>query len=386
MGSGELHNLLRELGEARMTRAAFLARAAALGLTASAAASLLTACGEEDGGVGGAEESPTPLDTTKPDSITLFNWSDYMDPQVLKDFEGEIGVRVKETYFDSNDSLLAKLKAGATGYDVIVPTGWMVTVMMKSGLLQPLEMSLIPNFAGVMEAFQAPSYDQGTDGKRYSVPYMFGRTGIDVRTDKVSEAITSWQSLWDAKYKDKIIMLADSRGVLEAGLYLIGSDCNSTDRDELEQAKDKLIEQKPLVQKYDAVPLRNILAGNPLTEGWDGDVVRAQHELGEDKAAFVAPVEGYSVWSDTFAVPVGANSPYWAHKLIDYLLDPEVAAHLSLYTGYQTPVADAASHITDPLLVAMRPTDEEMANAHMYEDVGDFLSVYDEMWREIKSA
>jgi len=85
-------------------------------------------------------------------------------------------------------------------------------------------------------------------------------------------------------------------------------------------------------------------------------------------------------------LPEGANSPYWAHKLIDYLLSPEVAARLSVYTGYQTPVTDAASHITDPLLAAMRPTDEEMANAHMYEDVGEFQTVYDEMWREIKSA
>ncbi len=384
MGSRDLEKLMSELGGGRMTRAAFLARIAGLGLTASATASVLAACGQEDEGATG--ESPAPLDTTKPDSLTLYNWSDYMDPQVLKDFEAETGVRVNETYFDSNDALLAKLKAGATGYDVIVPTGWMVTVMMKSDLLQPLDMSLIPNFAGVMKAFQTPSYDPGDASGRYSVPYMFGRTGLDIRLDKVKGQITSWQSLWDPTYKDEIVMLADSRSVLEPALYLMGSDCNSTDREELEKAKDKMIEQKPLVQKYDAVPLRNIMTGSPITMGWDGDVVRAQQDLGEDKAAFVAPAEGYSVWTDTFAVPKGATSPYWAHKFIDYLLEPEVSAHLSLFTGYQSPVREAASLITDPLLAAMQPTDEELATAHAYEDVGEFQSVYDEMWRAIKSA
>jgi spermidine/putrescine transport system substrate-binding protein len=384
MGSRELEKLMIELGGGRMTRAAFLARIAGLGLTASATASVLAACGQEDEGAAG--ESPAPLDTTKPDSLTLYNWSDYMDPQVLKDFEDETGVSVNETYFDSNDALLAKLKAGATGYDVIVPTGWMVTVMMKSDLLQPLDMSLIPSFSGVMKAFQTPSYDPGDASGRYSVPYMFGRTGLDIRLDKVKGQITSWQSLWDPTYKDQIVMLADSRSVLEPALYLMGSDCNSTDREELEKAKDKMIEQKPLVQKYDAVPLRNIMTGSPITMGWDGDVVRAQQDLGENKAAFVAPAEGYSVWTDTFAVPKGANSPYWAHKLIDYLLVPEVSAHLSLFTGYQSPVREAASLITDPLLAAMQPTDEELAKAHAYEDVGEFQSVYDEMWRAIKSA
>jgi len=384
MTTGDLDRLLHELGEGCLTRRAFLTRAAALGISASAAASLAAACGEGEGDTGGA--SPEPLDSTKPDSITLFNWSDYMDPQVLKDFAAETGVRVKETYFDSNDALLAKLKAGATGYDIIVPTGWMVTIMMKSGMLEPLDMSLLPNFSGVMQAFQAPSYDPGTDGARYSVPYMFGRTGLDIRVDKIDGEITSWESLWDPAYKDQIVMLADSRSVLEPALYLMGSDCNSTDRDELEQAKDRMIEQKPLVQKYDPVPLRNIMAGSPITEGWDGDVVRAQHELGEDKAAFVAPAEGYSVWTDTFAVPKGANSPYWAHKFMDYLMEPEVSAHLSLFTGYQSPVREAAAHITDPLLAAMQPTDEELAKAHSYEDVGEFQSVYDEMWRAIKSA
>lgn len=384
MGLGDLDRLSDDLRERRTTRRAFLAKAAVLGVSASAAASLAAACGE--GGDGADGGSPEPLDTTKPESITLFNWADYMDPKILKDFAAETGVQVKETYFDSNDALLAKLKAGATGYDVIVPTGWMVTIMTKSGLLQPLDMSLIPNFAGVMQAFQAPSYDSGADGKRYSAPYMFGRTGLAVRVDEVKEEITSYEPLWDPAFKDRIVMLADSRSVLEPALYLMGSDCNSTDRAELEKARDKMIEQKPLVQKYDPVPLRNIMAGSAIIQSWDGDVVRAQHDLGKDKAAFVAPVEGYSVWTDTFAVPKGAGSPYWAHKFIDFMLRPEVSAYLSEFTGYQSPVREAAAHITDPLLAAMQPSDEELATAHAYEDVGEFQQVYDEMWRAIKSA
>jgi spermidine/putrescine transport system substrate-binding protein len=384
MTSSALQALVDRVAQGRMTRAEFVTRAVALGLSASAAATILAACGGAT--TTSTSMSPTPLDSTKPDHIILFNWSDYMDPGVLKDFQRRYGVSVKEAYFEDNDTMLAKVKAGATGYDVIVPTGWMVSIMAKTGLLRPLEMSLIPNFSGVMSAFQSPSYDPGTGGRRYSVPYMFGRTGIDVRTDKVSETITSWRSLWDEKYKNQIIMLADARGALEAALYLIGSDCNCTDMDTLKQAKQKLIEQKPLVRKYDAVPLRNIEAGNPLTEGWDGDVARAQGELGADKVAFVAPSEGFSVWTDTFVVPNTAGSPYWAHMFVNYLLDPQVAAKLSLFTGYQTPVADAASYITDPILKAMRPSDEVMQSAHTYEDLGEFNNVYNQLWAEVKSA
>jgi len=387
MRSSALEAALRDATHGRITRAEFLSRAVGLGLSVSAAAMLIAACGSSTTGTAGtASATPAPLDSTKPDHIILFNWSDYMDPGVLKAFQSEYGVKVKESYFEDNDTMLAKVKAGATGYDVIVPTGWMVSIMTKTGLLQPLDMSLVPNFAGVMPAFQSPSYDPGTGGKRYSVPYMFGRTGIDVRSDKVGETITSWNSLWDANYKDQIIMLADARGALEAALYLIGSDCNCTDMDTLQKAKQKLIEQKPLVRKYDAVPLRNILAGNPLTEGWDGDVARAQGELGADKVAFVAPTEGFSVWTDTFVVPATASSPYWAHMFINYLLDPEVAAKLSVFTGYQTPVAGAVSYITDPILKAMRPSDEVMESARTYEDLGEFNSVYNQLWAEVKSA
>jgi len=387
MRSSALEAALRDATHGRITRAEFLSRAVGLGLSVSAAAMLIAACGSGTTGTAGTgSATPTPLDSTKPDHITLFNWSDYMDPGVLKAFQSEYGVKVKESYFEDNDTMLAKVKAGAVGYDVIVPTGWMMLVMMKTGLLRPLDVSLIPNFAGLMPAYQSPSYDPGSGGKRYSVPYMFGRTGIDVRSDKVSGTITSWNSLWDPIYKDKIIMLADGRGALEAALYLIGSDCNCTDMDTLQQAKDKLIEQKPLVRKYDPVPLRNILAGNPLTEGWDGDVVRVQRELGTDKAAFVAPVEGFSVWTDAMAVPATAGSPYWAQMFLNYLLDPKVAAKLSVFTGYQTPVASAASYITDPVLKAMRPSDEVMKSGHMYEDLGEFNNVYNQLWAEVKSA
>ena len=387
MPSSRLQAALSDVAQGRTTRAEFLAQAVGLGMTVSAAAALVAACGSSTSSTAGAgSASPTPLDSSKPDHIILFNWSDYMDPGVLKAFQREYGVKVKESYFEDNDTMLAKVKAGATGYDVIVPTGWMVSIMAKTGLLRPLDMSLLPNFSGVMPAFQSPSYDPGSGGKRYSVPYMFGRTGIDVRSDKVSETITSWQALWDEKYKDKIIMLADARGALEAALYLLGSDCNCTDMDVLQKAKQKLIEQKPLVRKYDPVPLRNILAGNPLTEGWDGDVARAQGELGAKKAAFVAPVEGFSVWTDTFVVPATASSPYWAHVFIDYLLGPQVAAKLSAFTGYQTPVAAAVPYVSDPIMKAMRPSDEVMKSAHTYEDLGEFNNVYNQLWTEVKSA
>jgi len=366
-----------------MSRREFLVRACGFGLSAGAAGALLAACGTQKGAGGGA--SPTPLDTTKPKKLVLYNWSDYLSPKLPKEFERQTGIHVVESYFDDNEALLAKMSAGGTGYDVVVPTGWMVSIMAKSKLLRPLEMSLIPNFTHTASMFQKPAYDPGTP-KRYSVPYLWGSTGIAVRTDKVKEQITSYQSLWDPKYKGQIIMLDGPKDCLCLALLLLGYSPNSTDMKELQEAKQKLIEQKPLVLKYDPAPLRALETGNPLTEEWDGDVVRAKHDIGVDKLEYVYPVEGFMVWTDTFAVPKGAPSPYWSHKLIDFMLDPKNAAESSNFTGYQTPSEDALPMIKDPILKAIRPTAEQMKRAYPYEDLGTFNRVYTQLWADIKSA
>ena len=172
---GEVEKIVQAVAHGELTRRQFIERGLALGLSVTALGTVLGACGG-----GETEATPTAMATTLPEEISLYNWSDYMSPQCLKDFEAEYGVKVNETYYNSNEEMIAKLKAGATGYDVIVPTDMYVTVMQKSGLLQPLDMDYIPNFKNVTDPlFQKPSFDNpdNQDGKKYSVPYMFGTTG-----------------------------------------------------------------------------------------------------------------------------------------------------------------------------------------------------------------
>ena len=234
----EVEKIVQAVAHGELTRRQFIERGIVLGLSLTAIAAVLGACGEGD-----ADEGATPeaMDTTLPESITLFNWSDYMSPQVLKDFEDTYGVKVREVFYDGNEALYAKLSAGATGYDVILPTDMWVTVLSKSDLIQPLDMSKIPNWKYVTdEVFQKPPFDDPDEqgGKKYSVPYMFGTTGYAAILEKVAAPANSWEQLWDEAYKGEISMLNTPRETLGVGLIRNGYSRQHHSQEELDAAVD----------------------------------------------------------------------------------------------------------------------------------------------------
>lgn len=196
----DLDGLVREVARGCITRRQFLERGLALGLSVSAIGTVLSACG-----TGAVDETATPavMDTTVPDKLILFNWADYMPKSIFKSFQQKTGIKVEETYFEDNETLLAKLKSGARGYDMTVAADYMVTTMIKTGLLQPLDMQYIPNFKNVEERYSKPDYDNEEDGHKYSIPYQWGTTGVGVRTDIVTDPVDSWTDLWDPKYKGR---------------------------------------------------------------------------------------------------------------------------------------------------------------------------------------
>ena len=201
---------------------------------------------------------------------------------------------------------------------------------LGAGVLQPLDMSYLPNFQYVAEPFRAPVYDDPAkqDGLRYSVPYFYGTTGYCQRLDKVAEPQTSWDALWDERHKGEINLLDDERECLGMALKRRGYSVNSTDQAELDQATADLIEQKPLVATYDSVNMkRNIVQGQSFVMCWDGDVLMALDALGDDEATkrnvhFVLPEEGFARWSDALVIPVGSRSRYGAHLFMDFLMRP----------------------------------------------------------------
>lgn len=384
----ELEGLAHELRCGGITRKQFLYRALGLGLSASAIGPLVAACGDEAGEEAAVTRSLAPLDTTKPESILLYNWAEYMAPDLPKKFEEETGIEVKEAYYDDNEALLAKLRSGVTGYDIVVPSDYMVHIMMMSGLLQPLHMDLLPNFENVLPKFRDPAYDDPAenDGMRYSVPFDWGTTGISVRLDKVEEQVTSWTKLWDPAYKGDIQMLADEREVLGAAMKMLGYSYNSTSQEELDQAVAKLIEQKPLVRAYDSNnQRRSVVTGVPLVQGWSGWLLMAYDELGPEKMEYVLPSEGFCVYVDCMAIPVGANSPYGAHLFMDFLMRPENYAELINWTWY-SPAYSAAVPMVDDIVMSFVPDDATLERGEQLNDLGDGARLWQDAWRQVKSA
>jgi spermidine/putrescine transport system substrate-binding protein len=379
----EVVGLTRELARGGISRRQFLVRAAALGLTTSAIGTVLAACGT-------GEPEPAASQTIEkvvPEELIFYNWADYLPGISKKNFKKETGITLKETYFDDNEALYAKLGAGATGYDVICPSDYMVHVLIMAGLVTPLDMSLIPRFTNVDPKFQKPSYDPETDGKKYSVPYQWGTTGIGVRLDKVSEPVTSWQTMWDPKYKGQIIMENEMTETIGAALKLLGYSLNSTSEDELTQAGDKLIEQKPLVVAYDTNNMkRNMTQGTPLVHAWNADVLLVMDDIGQDKLGYVLPEEGYTVWIDNLAIPTGANSVYGAHLWMDFICDVKNQADLTDWVWYLSPVPAAYDLIETQLLLDNVPTAEQLDRGEIKDDVGEFNQVYLDTWRRVKSA
>ena len=165
------------------------------------------------------------MDTTTPESITFFNWADYLDPELKERFRSETDIEVRQTSFDTNDDLLGKMKAGASDFDVIYPGGYIVSIMRITSLLRPLDISLIPSSCQIMPELRKPVFGDEADGNKYSVPYMFWTAGIEVCTDKVSEPVTSWATMWDPKWERQLTMLSAERTVFgEALKFLAKAD------------------------------------------------------------------------------------------------------------------------------------------------------------------
>ena len=321
--------------------------------------------------------------------LHLYNWSEYIEPQVLEDFEAEFGVHVVEDTFANNEELLAKLQAGATGYDVIVPSDYMVEIMIEEGLLAELNHENILNISNLDPKFADPPYDPGMV---HCIPYLWGTTGIGYNGDVFDEAPGSWAYLFDpdlaSQYAGQFTMLNDVREAMGAALKYLGYSLNSTDEAELEEARDLLIQQKQWIYAYDAEQYEDLLSADEtvMAHSWSGDVFMVAEE--DERLWYAIPQEGGVVWADNLCIPASAPNKYAAEVFINYLLDPEVSAANSNYTWYASPNAKAAEFIDEEILEepAIYPPPEVMARLEWIEDVGDVTPIYERMWTEVKAA
>ncbi len=321
--------------------------------------------------------------------LHVYNWSAYIDPQIYKDFEAEFGVRVVEDTFASNEELLAKLQAGARGYDVIVPSDYMVEVMIRQGLLQELNHQNLPNLGNIDSQFADPPYDPGM---RHCIPYQWGTTGIGYNAEAFPEPPDSWAYFFDpqrtAPYAGKFTMLNDAREVIGAALKYLGYSLNTTNPDELAAARDLLIRQKDWLYAYDSEQYRSLLPAGEIVmaQGFSGDFFMVAEE--DPRIRYVIPREGTTVWTDNLCIPVGAPNKEMAEVFINYLLRPDVGARISNYTRYASPNLLAKAYIDPELLEdpAVYPPLEVRARLEWVEDLGEAAALYDRIWTEIRAA
>jgi len=325
------------------------------------------------------------------DKIYLYTWVEYIDPATYEQFKEECGVEVIETNFDSNETLLATLQAGGADYDIIVPSDYMVQIMISEGMLMELDFSVIPNIKNMDDLNVNQYFDPE---QKYTVPWFWGTSGIAVDTNVVTDYTDSWSMIFDpnSPYCGQMSMLDDQRETLGAALMYLGYSLNDIDPAHLEEAKNLLIEQSKCVKAYDSQTNDDLIVSGEtvLAHIWTGDAILAglPDYGGRDGIEYVIPQEGCTIWQDNMAVPVGAPNAYTAMVFMNYTQYPEIAAQNAEFVGYGTPNA-AAKEFIDPDVLAdegIYPPPEVEAQLQWMEDVGPALELYDRIWTEFKAA
>ena len=323
--------------------------------------------------------------------VVVYNWGEYIDPDVLKQFEEETGIKVVYEEFETNEIMYPKVAAGAASYDLICPSDYMISKMIDNDLLQPINYDHIPNFKNIDETYLEQSRGFDPDLK-YSIPYCWGTVGILYNKSMIKEGDTvdSWEILWDEKYKDSILMQDSVRDAFMVPEKMLGYDINTVDEDEIKECSEKLIEQKPLVQAYVVDQVRDKMIGSEAALGviYSGEAIYTQRE--NEDLEYVIPKEGSNVWIDSWVIPKDARNVENAEKFLDFLCRGDIALKNFEYITYSTPNKAARELIEDEDIrnsTIAFPTADMLKNCDVYQYIGeDGDALYQKYWDKVKSS
>ena len=327
-------------------------------------------------------------DLSGTNQVIVYNWGEYLDPEVITLFEKETGINVVYEEFETNEIMYPKVQSGAIAYDVVCQSDYMIQRMIENDLLAELNFDNIPNVKNIGQEYFKQSRQFDSENK-YSVPYCWGTVGILYNKTMVDEPIDSWSVLWDEKYIDNILMQDSVRDAFAVALKYKGHSLNSTDLDELEEAKELLIEQKPLVQAYVIDQVRDKMIGNEAAIGviYSGEAIYTQLE--NPNLEYVIPKEGSNVWIDSWVIPKNAKHKENAEAFINFLCRPDIAKMNFDYITYSTPNTAARELIEDPAIRNSKiafPDASELERCETFQFLGDKNdAIYNKLWREIKS-
>ena len=328
-------------------------------------------------------------DVMNGEKLVVYNWGEYIDPEVLTMFEEETGIDIVYEEFETNEILYPKISSGAIAYDVICPSDYMIQRMIENDLLSEINFDNIPNLKNIGKQYLERSRQFDPENK-YSVPYCWGTVGILYNKMMVDEPVDSWSILWDPKYKDNILMQDSVRDAFGVTLKYLGYSLNSIDLDELTEAKNLLIEQKPLVQAYVIDQVRDKMIGNEAALGviYSGEAIYTQKE--NPNLEYVIPKEGSNIWIDSWVIPKNAEHKENAEKFINFLCRPDIALMNFEYITYSTPNEAARELIEDESI-----RNSEIAFPHLskYDNLETFQylgteadQVYGDLWNKVKSS
>ena len=322
--------------------------------------------------------------------LNLYNWSEYMDPDLITAFEEQYGVDVIETFYDSNETMLAQIQAGVV-YDLIVPSDYMVNIMIQESLLMPLVKEAVPNVANLGSEFIGLPYDPEGD---YSVPYQWGTTGLGVNLSVVGEDFEpSWALALDpdltASYPGGVSLLNDPRETIGAALKYLGYSLNETTEEALQEAADVVAAAN--VTTFDSDQYTDNLVNGEVavSHGYSGNFFATFFEVEDpDNFAYVIPEEGATLWTDNMAVTANAEHPCTAHTFINYIMDANNGAQLTNWTYYGSPNEAATEFIDAEVLEdpAIYPDEETFARLEAIRDTGDFEIQYTDFFNIAKSG
>ncbi len=353
-------------------------------LTIAALALVATACG------GGAKEavSAASCEPGQVDgNLNLYNWSEYIDPELLTAFETEYGVDVIETFFESNEAMLSQIQSGVS-YDLIVPSDYMVNIMIAEGLLVELNKDAIPNFANMDPDFLTLPYDEGA---RYSAAYQYGTTGLGVNTAVVGEDFPeSWALLFDpeltANFPGGVSVLNDPRETMGAALMYLGYSLNDTNLDHLDEAVAVVQAARANIatfesDQYDEALVSGLVA---VTHGYSGNMILAIDAVDNaDDYVYILPEEGATLWVDNMAIPANVSSVCTAHTFINFILDAENGATLTNWTYYGSPNLAAVPFIDEEIVEFYANTDS--VHTEVIQDQGEYEINFTDAFARAKS-
>ncbi|MDP8079099.1 extracellular solute-binding protein [Phocoenobacter skyensis] len=322
------------------------------------------------------------------DKLYVYNWTEYVPSSLLAQFTEETGIEVIYSTFESNEEMYSKLKLtqGTSGYDIIFPSSYYVSKMAKEGMLEKLDKTKLTNFKYVSKELMGQSFDPKND---YSLPYIFGLTGIGVNKAEIDPAkVTSWADLWKPEYKGLLQLTNDSREVFHMALLLDGKSPNTTNPEEIKTAYERLTSLIPNVLTFNSdAPEMPFLQGEvSIGMIWNGSAYLGKKE--DPNLTFVYPKEGVIVWMDNYAIPKTAKNKAAAYKFIDFLLRPESAKVIIEKLGFSMPNEGVRELLTPEQLAdkVLFPPKAELEKGISQADVGDAIEVYEKYWNKLRTS